>query len=69
MPENAELVRVLAHRLDGEHVGRLAQRAGRMDDRAIHAGRGHFGERVLRRIRRDLAVMRAHLAVFPEVDL
>src|SRR5881296_2028187 len=69
MPEDAELVGVPAHRLHGEHVDRLAQRAGRMDHRAIDPGRGHLGQRIIDRIGRDLAMLRAHLAVLPEVDL
>ncbi|NJS38444.1 MAG: hypothetical protein HC783_04815 [Rhodobacteraceae bacterium] len=48
---------------------RLAERAGRMDDRAIDAGRGHLGQRVVGRVGRNLAVVRAHLAVLPEMDL
>jgi hypothetical protein len=56
-------------RIDGEHVDRLAERAGRMDHRAIDAGGSHLGQRVVDRIRRDLAVVRAHLAVLPEMDL
>ena len=69
MSEDAELVGMRTHRLDGEHVDRLAERAGRMDHRAIDAGRGHLGQRIVDRIRRDLAMVRAHLAVLPEVDL
>ena len=34
MPEDAEFVRVQAHRLDGELVDGLAERAGRMDHRS-----------------------------------
>ncbi len=69
MPEDAELGRVSAHRLDGQHVDRLAERAGRMDHRAIDAGRSHLGQRVIDRIRGNLAMVRAHPAVLPEVDL
>jgi hypothetical protein len=69
VPEDAELGGVLAHRFDGEHVDGLAERAGRVDHRAIDAGRGHLGERVVDRVRGDLAMVRAHLAVLPEVDL
>ena len=69
MPEDAEFVRVQAGRLDGENVDRLAERAGRMDHRAIDPGRGHLGQRIIDRIGRDLAMVRAHLAVLPDVDL
>ncbi|MBI2206577.1 MAG: hypothetical protein HYU41_22310 [Candidatus Rokubacteria bacterium] len=40
-----------------------------MDHRAIDAGRSHLGQRIVDRVRRDLAMVRAHLAVLPEVDL
>jgi hypothetical protein len=60
---------VQARRLDGENVDRLAERAGRMDHRAIDPGRGHLGQRIIDRIGRDLAMVRAHLAVLPDVDL
>src|SRR4029450_5190545 len=33
------------------------------------AGRGHLGQRIVDRIGRDLAMVPAHLAVLPEVDL
>ena len=69
MSEDAELVGMLAHRLDGEDVDGFAERAGRMDHRAIDPGRGHLGQRIIGRIGRDLAMLRAHLAVLPEVDL
>src|SRR5262249_55020469 len=69
MPEYAELVRMLAHCVDGLDVDRLAERAGRMDHRAIHAGRGHLGERIVDRIGRNLAMVGAHLGVLPEMDL
>ena len=69
MPKDAEFVRVQARSLDGENVDRLAERAGRMDHRAIDPGRGHFGQRIIDRIGRDLAMVRAHLAVLPDVDL
>ena len=54
---------------DGENVDRLAERAGRMDHGAIDPGRGHLGQRIIDRIGRDLAMVRAHLAVLPDVDL
>ena len=69
MPEDAEFGGVQARRLDGENVDRLAERAGRMDHRAIDPGRGHLGQRIVDRIGRDLAMVRAHLAVLPDVDL
>src|SRR5712664_3953899 len=69
MPEDAELVGVPAHRFDGENVDGLAERAGRMDHRAIDPGRGHLGQRIIDRKGRDLAMLRAHLAVLPELDL
>src|SRR5439155_26134225 len=69
MSEDAELVAMLAHRFDSEDVDGLAERAGRMDHRAIDAGRGHLGQRIIDRIGRDLAMVRAHLAVLPEMDL
>src|SRR5207245_11057935 len=69
MPEDAEFVGVPARRLDGENVDRLADRTGRMDHRAIDPGRRHLGPRIIDRIGRDLAMLRAHLAVLPEVDL
>src|SRR5262245_51905403 len=69
MSEDAELVGMLANRLDGLHVDRLTERARRMDHRAVDTGRRHLGRRVVDRIRWDLAVVRAHLAVLPEVDL
>src|SRR2546422_3106046 len=40
----------------------------RMDHGAIDPGRGHLGQRVVGRIGRDLTMVRAHLAVLPEVD-
>src|SRR6267143_3036768 len=40
-----------------------------MDHRAIDPGRGHLGQRIIDREGRDLAMLRAHLAVLPEVDL
>jgi hypothetical protein len=40
-----------------------------MDDRAVHAGGLHLRQRILGRIGRILAVMRAHLPVLPDVDL
>src|SRR5712691_8278955 len=69
MPEDTELVGVPAHRLDGENVDGLAERARRMNHRAIDPSRGHLGQRIIDRIGRDLAMVRAHLAVLPEVDL
>ncbi len=69
MPEDAEFVRVLAHRLDGVSVDRFSKRAGRMDHGAIDPGRGHLGERIFNGIGRNLAMVRAHLAVAPDVDL
>ena len=69
MPEDAEFVRVLAHRLDGVNVDRLTERAGRMDHRTIDPGRGHLGQRIIDRIGRNLAMVGAHLAVLPDVDL
>ena len=57
------------HRLDGELVGRFAERARRMDHRGIDAGRLHFGERIVDPVSRDLAMVRAHLSVLPDVDL
>src|SRR5262249_52726 len=56
-------------RLDGERVDRLTERARRMDDRAIDAGGRHLRERIAGRVCRDLAMLGAHLAVLPEVDL
>src|SRR5439155_19609268 len=69
MSEDAELVAMLAHRFDSEDVDGFAERAGRMDHRAIDPGRGHLGQRIVDRKGRDLAMLRAHLAVLPEVDL
>ena len=69
VPENAELVRVLACRLDGQRVARFAVRARRMDHRAVHAGRGHLGQGFVGRVGRSLAMVRAHREVFPDVDL
>src|SRR5207245_9746921 len=69
MSEESELVAMLAHRFDSEDVDGFAERAGRMDHRAIDPGRGHLGQRIIGRIGRDLAMLRAHLAVLPEVDL
>src|SRR5437870_9712237 len=43
MSEDAELVGMLAHRFDSEDVDGFAERAGRMDHRAIDPGRGHLG--------------------------
>src|SRR5262249_39102976 len=67
--EDAELVGVRSHRFDSEHVDRLAERARRMDHGTIDPGRGHLGQRIVGRIGWDLAMMPAHLAVLPEVDL
>jgi hypothetical protein len=69
MPEDAEFVRVEAHRLDGKNVDCLAERAGRMDHRTIDSGRGHLGQRIIDRIGRDLAMVGAHLSVLPDMDL
>src|SRR5205085_3734450 len=69
VPEDAKFAGVLAYRLDSKNVDGLAERAGRMDHRAIDLGRGHLRERVIDRIGRNLAMVRAHLAVLPEVDL
>jgi hypothetical protein len=40
-----------------------------MDHRAIHAGRRHLGQSVGGRVGRDLAMVPAHRAVLPAVDL
>ncbi len=69
VPEDAEFVGVQAHCLDSVTIDRLTERAGWMDYRAIDSGRGHLGECVIDRIGRDLAMLRAHLAVLPDVNL
>jgi hypothetical protein len=47
MPEDAELIGVPAHRLDGQLVDLLAQRAGWMYHRCVDSGLGHFLQRVV----------------------
>src|SRR5215831_11549836 len=69
MAQDAELARVLAHRLDSEGIDWLAERTRRVDHCAIDAGRGHLAERIVGRVGRNLAMLRAHLAVLPKVDL
>ncbi len=69
MPEDAEFVRVAASRFDGENVDRLAERAGRMDNRTIDSRRSHLGQRIIDRIGRNLAMVGAYPAVLPDVDL
>src|SRR5262245_28333967 len=67
--ENAELARVSLHGVEREHVHRLAERAGWVNDRAVDPGRRHLGQRVVDRVGRDLTMVRAHLAVLPEMNL
>src|SRR5262249_55524702 len=69
MPEDAELVRMLAPAVDRLHVDRLAERAGWMDHRAVDPCRGHLFQRVIDRIGRNLAMLGTHSGVLPEVDL
>src|SRR5688500_16640350 len=67
--EDAEFVGMPPYRLDRVLVDRLTERARRMNHRAVHAGRRHLRERIFDRIRRDLAVVRAHFSVLPDVNL
>jgi hypothetical protein len=69
MTQNAEAVGILLHGFDGQGVRRLAQRTWWMDHRAIDARSLHFGERIFGGIGRDLAMVRAHLALLPDMDL
>jgi hypothetical protein len=69
MPEDAELVGMLLHRLHRVDVDRFAQRGGRMEHRGVDAGGSHLGQCILDGIGRNLAMLRAHLRVLPDVDL
>ena len=69
MSEDAELVGMAAYRFDGVGIDGFAQRAGRMDHRAIDPGRFHLVQRGVVRIRGVLAMVGTHPAVLPDMDL
>jgi hypothetical protein len=69
VPENANLVRMLAHRVDRLYVDVLAQRARRMKHCRIDPGCRHLPQGVVHSIGGDLPVVRRHLGIFPKVDL